>query len=87
MNPAIPRCIHGWLGRNTRERYSHPVGSNSIHVPHILPVQGIVVVFIIIRINVTNAVISITTAFCHHWKCLNRHYKQCKKKIMLVVTH
>lgn len=80
MSPVIPPCIHGWLGRNTRERYSHPVGSNSIHAPHISPVQCIDVVIIIIHISVTNATTIFSTAFCHHCKCLNRHYKQCKQK-------
>lgn len=37
--PLIPLCIHGWLRRNTRERFSRPVGSSNIHVSHIAAVR------------------------------------------------
>lgn len=36
--PLIALCIHGWLRRNTREHFSRPVGSSSIHAAHILAV-------------------------------------------------
>lgn len=35
----IPLCIHGWLGRSTREHFSHPVAPSNIHVVHILAVE------------------------------------------------
>ena len=35
----IPLCIHGWSGRNTRERFSHPGAPSNIHAFHTLAVK------------------------------------------------
>lgn len=66
VSPVIPQYIHSWLGRNTREHYSHPVDSNNSHVPDISPVKSIANIIICSVITVT-----IRSDFCHNSKCLN----------------
>lgn len=57
----IPLCIHGWLGRNTRGHFSHPVGSSNIHASHIVAVQ-------VRRLMLLSQY--------HHRHCSNNHYNQ-----------
>lgn len=67
VSPVIPQYIHSWLGRNTREHYSHPVDSNNSHVPDISPVKSIVANIIICSV----ITVTIRSDFCHNRKCLN----------------
>lgn len=67
VSPVIPQYIHSWLGRNTREHYSHPVDSNNSHVPDISPVKSIVANIIICSV----ITVTIRSDFCHNSKCLN----------------
>lgn len=58
--PLIPLCIHGWLRRNTKAHFSHPVAPSNIHVVHIFAVKVglLIIILIIISFYITFIVIA-----------------------------